>query len=532
MQRWWQYWFADGGRRSVAILRIGIAVAVWMSLKDLQGGWPANAPGAPSPPEVYRPVGIWMLFGSMVPSNGLIAALWIIAKVSTIAMLVGAASRISTAVSFAATLALASLSYSGSATWSHSYNAVLLAQMAFLGARGGDTLSLDAFVRRRRGLPEENRPHAYQWSIRLVQLAVAVMFASGAFHKIWQGKFTLDWALSDNLRHQLLVRFDLADQPRTAIANWLIDDAWRYRTAATLNLLTQLVPLAACFLMRRPWLRAACGAFFLTETLMLGLVMDLWNLYWLPLAVVFVDWDRLTRAPEGGPPSRTGPIAARIFIVSFVVYDLFTAFWPRIDQRLNTYPFSSFPMFAQIRARKPYSEHLPYSMASGSFEILSPEVVPDYVYRWIDHAYRRTFSLRKRDEVRTRLGGIMVDARNWHAAIRGLRMYRTIFEVPAYPAPATMVRKPIALIGELDGEIFRSLLGTAKRRGTQFTVTPADATNVIALEVYTNDSSEPAQVLRTPPPWEVTAPRRADFVAITREADGSERRWLVASSPK
>ena len=32
------------------------------------------------------------------------------------------------------------------------------------------------------------------------------------------------------------------------------------------------------------------------------------------------------------------------FIIAFVAYDLLTAFKPRIDQKLNVYPFSAFPM--------------------------------------------------------------------------------------------------------------------------------------------------------------------------------------------
>ena len=58
-------------------------------------------------------------------------------------MLLGLGTRAATAVSFGASVALAALSFSGSVTWSHQYNVVFLAQCAFLGARGGDVLSLD-----------------------------------------------------------------------------------------------------------------------------------------------------------------------------------------------------------------------------------------------------------------------------------------------------------------------------------------------------------------------------------------------------
>ena len=64
---------------------------------------------------------------------------------------------------------------------------------------------------------------------------------------------------------------------------------------AALNLVTQAVPLAAFFLVKRPVLRACAGAFFIVETVALGVVIQLWNLHWLPLAAVFVDWDALLR---------------------------------------------------------------------------------------------------------------------------------------------------------------------------------------------------------------------------------------------
>src|SRR3954470_102705 len=145
---WRRYWFGDGGRLAAAILRIAIAAAVWWSLDLLRAGWPANAPRAPLYPGVYHPIGLWRLLGDQPPPGFVIDALWTIARISTLAMLLGACSRAAAAVSCAATVALASLSYAGLLSWSHQFSPVLLAQMAFLGARGGDALSIDALARR------------------------------------------------------------------------------------------------------------------------------------------------------------------------------------------------------------------------------------------------------------------------------------------------------------------------------------------------------------------------------------------------
>lgn len=457
MSRWQRYWFADGGRTSVAILRIAIAASVLATLARLEDFF--STPSA----TLYRPVGIWMLLGHIAPPPAVVEALWVIAWASTVLMLVGFRARTSTVVSFVSAVALASLSFAESRTWSHQYNVVFLAQLAFLGARCGDTLSIDAWWRRRRGLPALDIAGAYQWSVRLVQLAVALMFAGACFHKFAHGHFTLRWALSDNLRHHLLVRYDLAGLPRPAIVNWIIDDPWKYRTAAMLNLISQALPIAAVFLMKRPILRALAGSFFVTETIALGLVVNLWNLHWLPLVAVFIDWDRLLRRPQ---PSRDVPAprrALRIWIIVFVVYDVLTAFIPTLDQRLNTYPFSGFPMFATVRARPPYGDHQPYGVAAVSFEVtteLRPMDVP--TQQWFDHANRKIGEVRDQRELEKRLRAVLANAQKRYPdyGIRAVRLWLAIYEAPAYPAPAHFEMHRIAVMGEIAADgTFRSVLG-------------------------------------------------------------------------
>jgi hypothetical protein len=456
--RWQRYWFADGGRVAAAVLRIAIASAVLLTLARLA------QPVTRGDITLYRPVGIWMLLGHVPPPAVVIEALWVIAWVATACMWLGAASRASTATSFAASVALASLSFSSSRTWSHQYNVVFLAQLAFLGARGGDVLSIDWLIRRFRGAPAVDRARAYQWSVRLVQLAVALMFAGAVFHKLLHGHMTLRWALTDNLRNQILVKYDLAGLPRTAAADWLVDDPWRYRTAALLNLIAQLSPLAACFLVRRPVWRALAGALFVIETLALGAVMDLWNPHWLPLAAVFVDWDALARrgAAPAATPEQPPARAARVFVAAFVIYDAITAFIPGLDQWLNTYPFSGFPMFATIRVRAPYDEHLPYSLPGDHFEVIADGQVWPYMQRWFDHTNRGLYSIRDPERLRVELASVVAQARRRYPdlGVHGVRLWFTIFEAPAVPARAELVPHPIAVVGEVrDDGTFRTALG-------------------------------------------------------------------------
>ncbi|MGN6106974.1 MAG: hypothetical protein ACTHU0_17850 [Kofleriaceae bacterium] len=471
MSRWQRYWFAEGGRLAVAVLRIAIALAVLMSLRRL---W--NLPELVAARGLYRPVGLWMVLGRTPPPELLVGALWVLAWAGTLAMLLGVRARIATAISFGASVALASLSFSGSATWSHQYNVVFLAQLALLGARCGDALSVDAWLRRRRGLPPLDVPRGYQWSVRLVQLAVALMFVGAFFHKLAHARFTLDWALSDNLRHHLLVRYDLAGLARPALVDWLLEDVWRYRTAAMLNLISQLSPLAAILCVRRPLIRAAAGAMFVIEVMALGLVVSLWNLHWLPLAAVFVDWDRLIGwlARRAGRPLAEPPVPAsdlegwraprraRAFVIAFVVYDIATAFIPVIDQKLNTYPFSGFPMFATLRVTRPAGEHLPYAVAGDHFEVIGDRPLDAAGQRWLDHHHRNLHVVTDPRKLQARLAAVLarVQRRYPDHGIRGIRHYLALFEAPAYPAPAQFEMHPIAVTGELSADgTFRTLLG-------------------------------------------------------------------------
>jgi hypothetical protein len=539
--RWDRYWFAPGGRTTVAVLRIAIAISVLMSLWRL---W--HLPPFVAPEGVYRPVGVWMLLGRTPPPDVLVGALWVLAWAGTVAMLVGFCSRAATAVSFAASVSLAALSFSGNLHWSHQYNVTFLAQLALLGARCGDTLSVDALVRRLRGRPARDVPRGYQWSVRLVLLAVSMMFVGAAFHKIATGQFTLRWALSDNLRNQLLIRYDMVGIPRPAIVDWLLEDVWRYRTAALLNLVSQLAPLFAVVFVRRPLVRALGGVMYVIEVLALGFVMSLWNWPWLLLAVVYVDWDwlvgRVTRivrrtqpaaiAVDEAKPAEAAPSrpsrAVRIFVIAFFVYDLAISLIPTLDRRLNTYPFTSFPMFSTVRAARPYDQHLPYGIAGDHYELIS-DIAPDPdVQRWFDYQNRNLHMVSDPVKVRARLEALLERAKERYGVlgIRGLRHYTTLFVAPAYPAPARLDAYPLAITGEImaDGT-YRSLLGKVTSRGVELGPQGLDA-SAARLVYFADDRPDPIPLTGTRTGDRIAAELAADPVYVAAELpDG--RRWLV-----
>lgn len=434
---WWnRYWFEGGGRVAAGVVRIALAVAVMLLLSRLRDLPPI------SPASVYQPVGLLLLFPTP-PAAWVIDAATVLAWGGAVAMLVGLYARAATVVTAVGALLLASHAMSFQRSWSHDFPIVLIALIAFLGARGGDALSLDALRRR----PPEDA--CYQWSLRLTQLAVALMFGSACLLKLRSGG--LAWAWSDNLRHQLLARYDLIGSVnRPAIVDWLLEDDRRYHVAAALNLVAQAVPLAAIVFARRPVIRAIAAVVFVGEVAALYIVMQLGNPSWFPLAAVFVDWDALWPRPQVTVP-RVG-MAPRIFVVAFVVYDVAISFVPGLDLRMRTFPFSRFPLFASVRAREPYDVHQSYDFAGERIELIAARSSPaiqsaidrDYAFRWL---YRE----REPALLRARMVALVAELRLRYPdlGIRGVRLYLATYRVPAYPAPARLREIDVGILGEL-----------------------------------------------------------------------------------
>jgi hypothetical protein len=192
------------------------------------------------------------------------------------------------------------------------------------------------------------------------------------------------------------------------------------------------------------------------------------------------------------------PRGVRVFITAFLLYDVATGFIPTLDQRLNTFPFSSFPMFASIRAREPLDEHQPYSVVGGSYEVISDVPMDRNAQRWLDHIHRNVNTVRDPRELERRLRTVLEQVQyyypNFH--VHGLRLWITVYEAPAYPGPARFDKKPIAVLGELTADgVFHTLLGKvdvdaehgfAELRPQNVSV-PADT----KLVYYRDDRAEP-----------------------------------------
>jgi hypothetical protein len=120
-------------------------------------------------------------------------------------------------------------------------------------------------------------------------------------------------------------------------------------------------------------------------------------------------------------------------------------------------------MFATVRARPPYDQHLPYSVAAPSFEITGDRMPIDIsIQRWFDHANRKIIEVRDPKDLERRLRAVLANAqRRWPDwGIRSVRLWMAMDVSPAYPAPAHFEEKRIAVMGEVSADgAFHTHLG-------------------------------------------------------------------------
>jgi hypothetical protein len=190
-------------------------------------------------------------------------------------------------------------------------------------------------------------------------------------------------------------------------------------------------------------------------------------------------------------------------------------------------------MFATIRAREPYDEHLPYSVVAGSFEMTTDVPIEPRGQRWVDHTHRTYWTVRNPDELERRLRNVLERFQhfwpNWHA--RAVRLWVTIYEAPAYPGPAAFQPTRIAVLGELlpDGT-FRTMLGSYKQSSIDVKPRNVSLAPDARLVYYRDDvpTAIPIAAPLTGTRFELTGQKLPGnpryFVAVS---DGVP--WLVAS---
>jgi hypothetical protein len=392
-------------------------------------------------PAFYDPVGLLILLGPKPPSPAMLQAIDLVFWISLATSLLGLFSRASLVICTASLALLTGLIPSSAPAWSHGAAPVLL--WAIGNLLGPPTLwSLDRHLLPRLGFPCRVDRAASRRPVLLGQAMVALIFFNAASYKLFLGNdVPFSWAATDSMRNLILFQYWILGRPLPGYLATVVASPVLWRLLAAGNLVSQGFPIAACFLTRRPKLRALAGLLVGCEVLGLGFVMQIWNVGWLFFCVSFIDWDalvaRLRRDPVppvtelepsdvSRPRIRPGTAWGALLLASMV----FVAFFhPR--QRRWTFPFTSFPMYCKTYALRPFDEHLPYPLYGTIFDIdANPPLTPS-AQRYLQMDY---YPLSWEEDVPGRSEQVCANLESrFGIHVRAVKVSKAIYAIAPYP---------------------------------------------------------------------------------------------------
>jgi hypothetical protein len=323
-----------------------------------------------------------IFFASGPPAPGTMYAITVVAYVSTLSAIAGFLTRLSAPVSVLSVLMVSSIYTSWGAYWSHGFNVVHLAGLAFMFGRSGDRLSIDTLLSKLftgKWLREKHREADWRWPVVAGELAVHMFLFGAFFSKMLNGNGIM-WALSDNLRNSLALTWGAYRSSPPLLIDFVMSNIWAFKLVGLSQVLMQGTTIFSCLLIRRPLYRALLGAGVLTmEILGLGVLFEFWHWLWLPLIAFSIDWDWLERKIRGlqAPLEiakaswESAGLYARILTVYLAIFFTYYAanFLFQLGERHLNYPFSSMAFFSGNRSLPPYNEHSDWPELRGLIRI-------------------------------------------------------------------------------------------------------------------------------------------------------------------
>lgn len=457
---WRRYWLADARPISVDFIRIFVCLAVYLSLKRFV---PADYTTflAGKNPQLYQPDGILSWFGSNLPAPAFFETLKWLAYVFLPLTAIGFMTRLSHLILTVSVLCLDGLNYSFINGWTNGYTLVWVALIA-LTVQPRGVLSVDYWLGKK--LSVDSFPHLTTAATYLSQYAVASVFFWASFSKLTSpGYPSLGWIFSDNLRNQIFVRYIYMGEQVPPLPLAIANSEFLYKLFALGNCLSQAGAIAACFLVRRPILRALVRLAFVFEIFGLAFVMELRNFHWLPLYAVFIDWEyflqrafpklaalrlKIASSTITTVNRRIGLSLVTVFIATTV---LINGHPKRLRLDLNSFPFSRYELYGDIRAKSPLSQHQTYEMLSTRIELKTegPDEEPSEVLKKLNRTYRHWQNINQLEKIREGLKQIRLTAKEKmrNTTPKAVYLYRAILQAPAYPEPlerSTVIRKGLS----------------------------------------------------------------------------------------
>ncbi|MDB5295795.1 MAG: putative rane protein [Phycisphaerales bacterium] len=299
LSRWGRWWFAPESPLNLGICRVLFFGAEFLYHLPVRFDAWGGVPGA-----LFRPVWIFeRLHVSVLPTTALLVV-EIIWKLSLLLACIGLLTRAATAVAAVGALYLIGVTFSFGKVF-HVGSIIVFTMGILAFSRSGDGLSVDALLRRRRGLPPAAPSGEYRWPVRMVWVLVSVLFFNAGMAKVIRGG--LDWVTSENMAVLMTQRHYMNADSLPAL-NWGLFVS-QHRPLYVLFAAASVLAEVFCFLalfVRYPW-RLVLPAILFGMQIGIGLFMRVWFTPYMIVYLFWVPWGDVARWLAG---RRKRPAAA------------------------------------------------------------------------------------------------------------------------------------------------------------------------------------------------------------------------------
>ncbi|MCI5054500.1 MAG: hypothetical protein MRY83_00180 [Flavobacteriales bacterium] len=496
--RWKSYWFNREGTYSIEMARISLAIIyiyTWIRHDLIDASYILRD----KTPELYVPKSIWVFFGDTMPSEQFLDLIVLCSKIAPFFLLIGLFSRTASILSLVSNLMVRAMVESFYPGWSHGFNVIFLAHLAFIFAPVGNKFSIDTLIKKGK-----SRSHSF-WPVLLSQWAVALMFFMAFYWKVLSKSNVLDfkWVFSNSMRNHIIDRYiGVGEQ----VPNYLVDIIeipLAFKTLALGNIIFQLLPVFACFMIRKPLLRLLFGCAFVIEEIGLSLVMQLDDLQWIPLITFFIDWDYLLSRSKSitqitlNRPKRIRLYSTFIFLFLGFYLGFGTNYLKKYKlgvHEIMAYPFSTFAMYSQI---KDGSDGQPYQKRAIRFEVFGslPEEKAKFVESKLQRQYYNCHVYETQTEVNSFISSLKSYVYNGFdtSQIDSIRIFRAIqdFNEPGSKTYISLSQKGLMAVFNLntDQRLISELDYSVNNDSISFVV--SDSSEIEYIKIISKTHVEP-----------------------------------------
>jgi hypothetical protein len=286
VEAWDRFWFSPQSAVDLGIARVLLFGGIfWWRYRADPAAW-ADI-GAP----FWFPIRLFSILDLPLFSAPVLETLqhvWI-AAVGLAA--IGLMTRVSTVVAFVLGVYLIGLPHNFGKIH-HSDAAVVLILAGLALSRCGDAVSVDAWLRRRRGLPPPAPSGEYRWPVRVAWLCTVLLYFAAGVSKLRNGGAA--WVFSDSFRN-ILLEHHYSHVPLVTWGLTIAESPFLTRALAAGTILVEILcPLALLGVAARAFFIPALALMQFGIWLMLGVRFDFYLFmlfFWIPWSAL-LGWAR------------------------------------------------------------------------------------------------------------------------------------------------------------------------------------------------------------------------------------------------